>query len=175
MGSGRPRHFFLFPLLLVLTLVLTASGSLARPAAPVAELSWKTYVNSRYGYSLCYPEGVFVPQGESANSDGQSFLAKDGARLIVYGTHNVLSRTLEDQKGEAESRLVEDSGKITYRVLRKSWFAISGESKDHIFYVRTHKVQDDYISFELFYNASLAALYDKIVDRMSSCFVSLPR
>ena len=57
---------------------------------------WKSYTNLRFQYAICYPEDLIIPQGKSANNDGQNFLAKDGARLIVFGQNNALSNSLED-------------------------------------------------------------------------------
>src|ERR1041385_1585764 len=47
--------------------------------------TWKVYTNVRFHYSICYPQDLLVPQGEAENSDGQKFVAKDGAKLIVFG------------------------------------------------------------------------------------------
>src|ERR1041385_1331675 len=54
------------------------------------QYKWKMYTNARFQYSICYPPDLLVPQGEPENADGQKFLAKDGAKLIVFGRHNAL-------------------------------------------------------------------------------------
>jgi hypothetical protein len=46
---------------------------------------YKHYVNARFGFECDYP-GMFVPQGESDNGDGQKFKSKDGkATVSAYG------------------------------------------------------------------------------------------
>src|ERR1700682_2215290 len=59
---------------------------LLKAQAPAADRhTWKASTNWRFQYSICYPQDLLVPQGEPENSDGQRFLAKDGAKLVVFG------------------------------------------------------------------------------------------
>src|SRR5215469_6044695 len=62
----------------------TLASTSAHVPSPSAHV-WKRYTNVRFQYSICYPEDLLIPQGESQNSDGQKFLAKDGAQLLVFG------------------------------------------------------------------------------------------
>ncbi len=73
---------------------------------------WQRYTNVRFQYSICYPEGLLVPQGESPNSDGQKFLAKDGAQLVVFGRNNAIDESLRDALASTEVRLTDSSGKL---------------------------------------------------------------
>ena len=56
------------------------AADIPRPTA-----AWQTYTNERFGYQICYPADVFMPQGESDNSDGQRFFAPHGGHLTVFG------------------------------------------------------------------------------------------
>lgn len=132
---------------------------------------WKTYTNVRFNYELCYPPDLLVPQGESANSDGQKFQSKDDASLIVYGQNNVLNRSLKDALEDVASRLAGSSGKVTYRVLKPNWFVVSGQNGQKLFYAKTLYSHNQFKSFELVYDSSTAAVYDPVVRRLNSCFV----
>ena len=52
-----------------------------------------------------------VPQGEPDNGDGQKFLARDGAELVVYGSNNALDESLKNTLADAGARLAGPSGK----------------------------------------------------------------
>jgi hypothetical protein len=56
---------------------------LGGPGDGIDRHTWKTYTNVTFQYHICYPADLLVPQGEPDNSDGQRFLAHDGAELIV--------------------------------------------------------------------------------------------
>jgi hypothetical protein len=135
---------------------------------------WKSYTNVLFRYAICYPEDLMFPQGESANSDGQTFLAKDGALLLVFGQNNALGQSLEDAMVITESRLTGSSGKITYKALRRDWFVVSGQAGSDIFYAKTRYRHDQFTSFELTYNYSAAAVYEPLIARLNACFADVP-
>ena len=64
--------------------------------AATADHAWKTYTNVRFQYKICDPADLLLPQGESGNSDGQTFLANDGGKLVVYRRNNALNDSLKD-------------------------------------------------------------------------------
>jgi hypothetical protein len=134
---------------------------------------WKSYTNIRYQYAICYPEDLMIPQGESPNSDGQKFLAKDGAQLLVFGQNNALSESLKDALADTESRLVGASGKVTYKVLESNWFVVSGRNGQTVFYARTRYNGEQFKSFELTYNHSAAEVYEPLIGRLTTCFADL--
>lgn len=128
-------------------------------------------------YDICYPGHLLVPQGEADNSDGQKFLAKDGAQMIVYGSNNALDESLEDALGETEARLASTSGKVTYKVLKANWFVVSGQNGQTVFYSKVmYNTRDDqFKSFELTYDRSASALYEPLIRRLATCFTDLGR
>ncbi len=136
---------------------------------------WKLYTNVRFEYAICYPEDLLVPQGESANSDGQKFLAKDGAELLVFGQNNALDQSLKEALADTQSRLASPPGKLTYKALTPSGFAISGQNAETVFYARTLYSHDQFKSIELTFNKSAAAIYKPLIDRLTACFVDLGR
>ena len=82
-----------------------ASASAHEPSASAHV--WKRYTNVRIQYSICYPEDLLVPQGESPNSDGQKFLEKDGAQLMVFGRNNAIDGSLRDALSSTVVRLTD--------------------------------------------------------------------
>ena len=82
---------------LIISLIILRSTSAHEFAASIHV--WKSYTNIRYQYALCYPEDLLIPQGESPNNDGQTFLAEDGAQLVVFGQNNALKESLKGCAG----------------------------------------------------------------------------
>jgi hypothetical protein len=155
----------------------TAATGQVRGAAPPANdrHTFARYVNVRFQYAICYPKDLLVPQGEAANSDGQRFLSKDGAELIVYGSNNALDETLKQRMSETETRLAGAAGKATYKAQKANWFVLSGQNGQTVFYVKTLLNRDQFKAFELTYDHSQAVLYDPLVSRFVSCFSDLAR
>jgi len=144
--------------------------------APAADRhTWKVYTNVRFQYSICYPQDLLVPQGEAENSDGQKFLAKDGATLVVYGSNNALKDSLKDVIEDTASRLAGRSGKVTYKVVKPDWFVVSGLNGRSIFYAKTLYAHEQFKSFELTYDNSASTVYKPVVTRLASCFVNTSR
>jgi hypothetical protein len=134
---------------------------------------WKWYSNVRFQYTICYPEDLLVPEGESENGDGQRFLGKSGAQLIVYGRNNALDEQLRDVLAQTQSRLVGPSGKVTYKLLRSRWFVVTGLSGPAIFYAKTIYSHRQFKSFEITYERSWAAVYNPVIPSINSCFADL--
>jgi hypothetical protein len=154
---------------------ISASGEARAQEPGGGRHVWKSYTNGRFQYAICYPEDLLVPLGESENSDGQKFLAKDGGQLIVFGQNNALDETLKDALAETGSRLAGASGKVTYKVLKPDWFVLSGRNGETVFYAKTLYSHDQFKSFELTYDQSKAAVYQPLIGRLASCFVDLAR
>src|SRR3954462_10937531 len=107
-GGFWPMLFRVFALFGLSTLSLIALAQ--------AE-TWTRYVNERFGTSVEVP-AAFTAQPPAANTDGRTFVSKDGtARILVYGS-NAPSVVVEsfaayrDWIAEAEAK---DSLRISYR------------------------------------------------------------
>lgn len=158
--------------------VLFSAALLAPTVSPAQPLppGWDTYVNVRYGFQVCYPKDLFRPHGEPDNSDGQTLTARDGARLLVFGSNNVLAQSLPDRVRE----LVKDAGgaqaRVTYHVTRPGWDVSSGSNGgDRIFYIKVFEREDQFIVLDLTYKAADQARYGPIAARMSRCFRTDPQ
>lgn len=161
-----------------LNTILFALAALAIPRACTAQTpaavhhNWKTYTNVRFQYSVCYPDDLLVPQGEAENSDGQTFLAKDGAKLVVFGRNNALNQSLKEAFEDTASRLSGSSGKVTYKLVKPSWFVVSGEKGQTVFYAKMLAADQMFKSFEITYDSKLSTTYSPVVSRLASCFVT---
>jgi hypothetical protein len=151
----------------------TCSISVAQSSADAR--TWRTYTNVRFQYTVCYPDDLLVPQSESDNSDGQKFLAADGGQLIVYGHYNALDESLGDALAAVGSRLAGESGKVTYKVLKKNWFVVSGQNGATVFYAKALRSHDQFKAFELTYGSSAAAIYEPVIRHLALCFEDLAR
>jgi hypothetical protein len=129
-----------------LLLAATICATTAAPTAAVEAEATEVYGNARYGYSICYPAKLLVPQDESGNGDGRKFLAQDGSELAVWGEYNVHG-TLDQVMADRISWERKAGSAVTYKAIKESWFVISGETGGKVFYHRTISVGDRLISF----------------------------
>ena len=133
-------------------------------------ISYKTYGNSRFGYSIAYPAGILIPQGEADNGDGQKFLSKDEkVVMLVYGQFNVLNQTLKNAFSEA-LREGTPGGAVTYKLLKDNWFVVSGTVSNRVFYQKTMLVGNTFKTFRIEYPESQKAAFDRITVEIAKSF-----
>lgn len=133
-----------------------------------AQTNYNTYTNARFGYKISYPSDLLIPQGEADNGDGQSFEG-EGAKMMVFGTNLLLNKTLSK---EYQSVIKERGARnVTYKIISKNFFVVSGKTGGKIFYQKTMRnSQDQFISFVIDYDESQKAVYDKAVEKMVKSF-----
>lgn len=132
--------------------------------------AWPTYANARFGYSICYPSAL-EPQREADNADGRKFIDANGAELLVFGEY-ADDRSLAAWTADEVGFYTGKRGRITYRAGKANWVVLSGDNgTDFQFYVKSVKRDDRFVTIQLKYPASKAALYRPIVERLSRCFV----
>jgi hypothetical protein len=176
-GSAISKSFGILLATAVLCAIggfLACRGSSTSTAPSTSDPTWATYANTRFAFSICYPKDLLVPQGESPNGDGQKFLSKDGAQLLVYGSNNALNESLDDVLNSMATRLTGQTGKVTYKAVKPAWFALSGQQDSTIFYAKTLFGKDQIRSFELTYPSSQASIYNPIAAKLASCFAKAP-
>lgn len=125
---------------------------------------YRTYNNLRFHYSVSYPSKILYPQGESVNGDGEQFLSEHGdVRLLVYGSNNTSSRSLEDLYYEAARGYAgKDSIKVvTHKVLKDNWFEIWGYKNGKLFQEKTILRRDQTISVYFEYPENDKSSYGK--------------
>jgi hypothetical protein len=136
--------------------------------------NYNQYVNRGYGYSICYPDGIFVPQGEAVSGAGQAFRADDGAELRVHADYNISYKSIKDSFADAvadESR----NASITFKLQEGNWYVISGTIGSRIFYRKTILDGEKFITFRALYPASLNSVYSGVVTILAGCLkTSMP-
>jgi hypothetical protein len=136
-----------------------------------AQDKYSIYSNGRFSYSISYPKGLLIPQGEADNGDGQKFLSRDGrAEMIVYGSNNALNQSLRDLYNEQLREGEDERSKKTYKVLRNNWFVVSGREDDRVFYRKTIFKGGVFKTFSIEYDNSLADVFDKVTKRVAASF-----
>jgi hypothetical protein len=130
--------------------------------------NYKTYTNARFKYSISYPADLLVPQGEAENGDGQVFKEKGGSsvEMRVYGGYNALNETLRSRY----EKVIHDWGNVSYKVLRKDWFVVSGMVNGKIHYQKTILRGDIFKTFEIEYDAVRGSTYNDVTDRIAKSF-----
>lgn len=129
-------------------------------------VTYRTYSNARYGYSIAYPAGLLIPQGESDNGDGQRFASKDGsATLLAFGS-NRMDRSLAEEFQSAQA-----NRSVTYKVLKRDMFVVSGTENGKIFYQKTLLRGDAFKTFIIEYDEQERATFDSITARIARSFV----
>jgi hypothetical protein len=138
-----------------------------------ADLTYTTYHNLRFAYSIDYPKNLLFPQGEAENGDGQKFLSKNtDATLLVFGSNNALNQTLEERYHEESRGGTPDTPKrvVTYRVQKDNWYVISGYNDGKVFYQKTIYRDDVFKTFYFEYDENRKSFYDPIVKQLAKSF-----
>ncbi|KMS51812.1 hypothetical protein V474_01885 [Novosphingobium barchaimii LL02] len=95
-----------------------------------------------------------------------AFLSAFGAGLVQPATAQALAQQVKYLKS--------DGAKVTYKVAKDSWLAVSGTIGNQIFYQRATVDTIRFASFRLTYPKAQAAKWKPIVARMSSCLNGEP-
>lgn len=139
------------------------------------DVTYQRYYNSKFNYSVAYPVGILVPQGEAQNGDGQKFLSKDKSIVMtVYGSHNVLNKRLEEEyRNQSRSATRENPTRVvSYKTRGNDWFVVSGYDKGKVFYNKTMLRNGDFKVLEIQYDKSLQRKLDPIVAEIAKSFRS---
>ena len=111
---------------------------------------------------------MFIPQEESDNGDGRYFLSVDGrARLAVWGNH-AMDESLED----CFRRDATPGGDktITYKVLKKGYYVVSGYQGKRIYYQKTLLRGSTFATFVIDYEVEVKATYNAVTEDIAKSF-----
>ena len=137
-----------------------------------AQAKYRTYNNARFGYSISYPVGILIPQGEADNGDGQAFRSRDGkAEMRVFGRYNVQNETLRSAFNAAVAGEGGSGREVTYKLLKGNFYVVSGRQNGKIFYEKTILKGDTFKTFMIEYDESESATYDSITSRIVRSFI----
>jgi hypothetical protein len=159
-SNNKPEQFFS-----QLFAPTEIQGSVGHHSFANQRATYRTYSNARYGFSIAYPAGVLVPQGESENGDGQKFVSRDGsATLLAFGS-NRLDRSLREEFQSAQ-----ENRTVTYKVFRADMFVVSGHANGKIFYQKTLLRGDVFKTFIIEYDEGERGTFDQITSRIARSF-----
>lgn len=100
--------------------------------ASIAQKNYTKYCNTRFQFCIDYPSN-FAAQPESDNGDGKAFVFEK-AEIRAYGS-------LENEETNnlaQELEYVQKDYTISYKVVKKDYFIVSGtDKKNNIFYRKT--------------------------------------
>jgi hypothetical protein len=145
--------------------------ALAAPAQAREALSgWASYVNERFGFSFRYPAGVFESERRTEAGDGEVFVGGDG-RLLVGAFENADGHTVVSYMNHI-TRKSYSGYNIDYAPRRRTWFVLSGENDQNVFYEKVIFTCGGRIisSFALIYPIASKAMFDPIVEGIEKTF-----
>jgi hypothetical protein len=138
----------------------------AAPSSPLSQRdTYWTYSNARYRFSIAYPAYLLVPQGEADNGDGQRFVSKDGSVTLVAFGSNRLDKSLRDEFQSAQA-----DREVTYKVLKRDMFVVTGMANGKIFYQKTLLRGDVFKTFIIEYPEAKRASFDAVTARIARSF-----
>jgi hypothetical protein len=155
--------------------ILIASLAIAAPAQGREWLSgeaWAPYVNERFGFSFRYPTDVFAPERRSEAGDGEVFSGLRGqGRLLVGALENVDGHSIASYMSFVRRESYSDY-RFDYAPRRQTWFVLSGENDQNVFYEKVIFSCSGRIinSFALIYPIASKALFDPIVEGIEKTF-----
>ncbi|MDD2450850.1 hypothetical protein [Sulfurovum sp.] len=129
------------------------------------------YTNGRFGFTLVYPENLFATRILSDNGDGITLYNSDRSlELRAYGSW--YGENIKQIYHEEQSWAEESGKKVTYKVLNKSWFVLSGidKSKQTIFYLKSYFIEGKSLSFRLEYPIADKEKYDSLISTINDNF-----
>ena len=124
------------------------------------------YENPRFGVSIPVPPGM-VASRPPENGGGQEFATPDGkVRLLVWASFNV------DGQGDLDVRwaheLADRGQTLTYKRKAKSWFVVSGVTKDGTGFYMRYDANAKYCSaWEIAYPQAQEPKYVPWVERIA--------
>lgn len=152
---------------------LALLGACAAAQAQDLDVSWRTYVNARFGVAVDYPDLFSVRDPEPENGDGQTFETPDGsAKLTVYGSYNVNQQTPQELMQSYKKAGVN----YVYAQSGRNWLVLSGSKHGVIGYLRCNLGAPDVVGcFDIEYPASDSARWAPVVERLSHSLRLQPR
>jgi hypothetical protein len=146
-----------------LSILISIFAALTCAPTIFGQIKWKTYHNARYGYSIAYPSNLLAARGESENGDGQVF-SNNAAEMRVYASTMLLNETLAKEF----NAVVRKSENVSYKLIRQSFFVVSGRTGGRIFYQKTMaRPAGVFLTFYIEYVEDERADYDKFTTRIA--------
>lgn len=147
--------------------LLSGNGA-DQAAAAAAATGWTQYVNARFGTSIDYDTGLFLPQPAPENGDGQTFLSTDALGwFVVFGQQNYDG--LDARAMMVRDRDMAGYDEVSYETSGKNWYVLSGYDGGDIFYRKAliDRAAGTVHVFEITYPPAQRDIYDPMTVRMA--------
>lgn len=153
-------------------LVLAVAPLTHAAAAADRRASWTMLHNERHGFSIAYPQDVFVPRRSANTEEGLALVSRDGkAQLLVGAFANEDATTLADYRRFVlqESYAGAD---IEYAPVRGKWFVLSGTIGDREFYERVSFSCGGRLinSWAMVYPVAERGFYNRVVEAVARSY-----
>ena len=138
-----------------------------------SERKFETCTNLRFEYAVDYPSDMLIPQGESQNGAGQRFTSRArDVELVAVGSYNALDKTLRERFAEEIEEEADDGAKrtVTYKVLKKDWFVVSGTEGARVFYTKVMLKDDTFKRMTFRYPVGRDAELTPLTARIAKSF-----
>lgn len=139
-------------------------------------MGWTTFSIADSATRLDYPAGLFsISEGNSETGTGQRFRTSDGRALLsIYSKTNDVGQT---PAAYLKTNLRRPRSALDYERVTSSFFAISEETKDTIYYSRCNFSNNNRTihCFDLVYPFREERVWDPIVTRLSRSLRPLGR
>ena len=140
-----------------------------------ASIKYDAYCNNRFEFCVDYPKDLLLKQPESTNGDGCVFKNQKGETVLtVFGRINTNAEaemiSLSAQFNEDLASYNNESSRVTYQKLSKSFYVISGLKDNKIFYQKTILNADAFNYAILEYDTVDSSIFNTVSSRIFSSF-----
>lgn len=150
--------------------LIAAALVLAATQQVPAKVTYKPYLNSRFGFSVDVPT-FLKANPEPENGDGLSWQTKDKKVIFMaYASNNVLDEEISEMHRKEESSAKKSGAKNLYSVLKKDWFVVSYSLKGRISYRKVWIANEVSQVVDFDYDQKLAKQMDPIVAHVVKSF-----
>jgi hypothetical protein len=140
------------------------------PPGPIKPTKLTKVVIKKYGFSAMLPAELF-PDAEARLADGATdrLNSLKGCATVTFGApHEDVRKVFDDYVNQF--RTAPDHRTIDYKVMKETWFVVSGSSKTTGYYVKGVRHGDDVFVMELDYVGAVCRIPASMVADMSHAF-----
>jgi len=129
-------------------------------------LSMGQYQNDKFGFTVRYPGHIFTKKTLPDAGDGILFQGRDGLECRIYGSW--FSESVRESYRNVLRWEQEAGSRITYKVLKRDWFVISGIHKGGrtLFYQKTYFKKETSVTMRFLYRVKDKVRYDSLIPDM---------
>lgn len=144
----------------------TSSENLDTKSPTNDAISYDTYINPRFGFSILYPT-ILSPQPEPENGDGRVFSNGKDEEMSVYASHNVFDSSIEELY---KTCLDGFEGVVSTSIQKDNWFEVSGSNAGHNLYKKTILHDDVEYTVYVTYPKDKEQTYKEIIEKITESF-----